>query len=344
MTDSSAEPRLKHGAVYVRTLAEDLLVEGYSPEDVFKDTVFGLDLLDEENPVADFVDIAAFFERAAILTQNDTLGFERGEQREMRQIGLLCYVGLSSPTVLDFLKNLARYRRVFSDAVEIGVDGLESDGVLKWRFSVLNTVGRRQYVEFGASGIMAILRQVTQRRITLRRASFRHVRTNHIPVIEKYLGCPVEFGAPVNAFIFDPNDLALPLATADSHLYAVLKTYAEDLLQRKGATHSPLVIQVERMIANGLTSGEATQEAISRALAMSPRTLSRRLAREQTTFFSILDDWRKSLAQHYLKDANLSLRDIAFLLGYANLGGFRDAFKRWTGETPRQYRDRFRQS
>lgn len=331
-------PRLKHGAVYVRTLAEDLLAQGYSEAQVFSGSTFGPEILTQDKPVADFAEIAEFFERAAALTGNDTLGFEQGIAREMRQIGLLCYVGLSSPTVLDFLRNLARYRRVFSEAVEIDVENLESNGTLTWRFSVPSTVGRRQYVEFGAAGIVAALRQATNRHITLKGARFVHARKEHCAVIEDYLGCPVEFGAPQNCFVFDLLDLGLPLATADSHLYDVLKEYAEDVLRRKTRSGSPIVVEVERMIADSLTSGEVNQNAISRELGMSPRTLSRRLAKEQTTFFTILDDLRKSLAQSYLNDANLSLRDIAFLLGYANLSGFHDAFKRWTGKTPREYR------
>ena len=158
---------LKHGAVFVRTLAEHLLALGYSKFQVFDGTPFDAELLTQEKPVADFVDIAAFFEHASNLAQNETLGFEFGETREMRRIGLLCYVGLSAPTVLDFFRNVANYRRVFSDAIDIDISELEETGVLKWTFLAPDTTNRRQYVEFGASGILACLRQATHQEIRL---------------------------------------------------------------------------------------------------------------------------------------------------------------------------------
>lgn len=329
---------LRHGAVYVRTLAEDLLAQGYSLPQIFHGTGFGPELLKEDNPFADFTDIAQFFEHAADLTDVDTLGFQRGEVREMRRVGLLCYVGLSSPSVADFLGNIARYRRVFSDAVEIDASGLEEDGVLSWVFRVPNTIGRRQYVEFGASGILACLRQATQQKIQLKQARFRHARNTNIELVQSFLGCPVRFGAPDNAFVFDPADLALPLATADDHLYSVLTDFAEDVLQRTAESAPSIVTQVERAIADRLTSGDANQNSVARSLAMSPRTLSRRLADEGTTFFTLLDGLRHSLALGYLRDSGLSMREVAFLLGYSNLGGFHDAFRRWTGTTPGKFR------
>lgn len=330
----------RHGAVYVQSLAEDLLAQGFSEAEVFRDFPFGPEILGERNPVAEFSDIAAFFEHAAELTDDDTLGFRRGEVREMRRIGLLCYVGISSPTVMDFIKNIARYRRVFTDALEIDVQHLEDRGELRWSFAVPSTVGRRQYVEFGASGIVAAIRQATQTRIEPLNARFRHARNTDVAMVESFLGCPVQFGTEVNAFQFAAADLSLPLSTSDDHLFDMLQGYAEDALQRSAPATSSLVVRVEREIADRLASGEAVQDIVSRAMGMSARTLSRRLAEEDTTFFSILDNLRHSLAITYLSNPDLRLREIAFLLGYSSLAAFHDAFRRWTGTSPGKFRDR----
>ncbi len=328
----------RHGAVFVKTLAEDLLAEGYTPEQVFAASSFGPELLEREKPFAEFSDIAAFFEHAADMTGNDALGFDRGTAREMRRIGLLCYVGLSSPNVHDYLKNIARYRRVFSDAVEIDLSLLDEKGVLMWHFSVPSNVSRRQYVEFGASGILSSLRQATGHKIKLQHATFRHARKTNVDRFRDYLGCQIDFCAPVNSFTFSRVDLERPLATADNELYAVLTQYAEDVLQSRVKTASELVVDVERAIADRLAAGEANQDTISRAMGMSPRTLARRLAGEQTTFFRVLEDLRKSLASSYLKNSDLGQGEIAFLLGYSSLSSFHDAFKRWSGQTPGQFR------
>lgn len=328
----------RHGAIYVRSLAEHLLEEGYSQDQIFHGTAFGPELLTQDKPFAQFPDIAAFFERAATLTGNDVLGFERGIQRDIRRTGLLCYVGLSSPTARDFLKNLARYRRIFTDVVELDETVLDRDSVLSWYFSVPAKVERRQLVEFGASGILTGLEQATQRKPRLRKVRFRHLRKTNITVLKEKLGCPVEFGAPENAIYFEPCTLDTPLATADYHLYEVLKQYAEEVLERERRNISALTVDVERAIAARLAAGEANQDNVARALGYSSRTLARRLAEEGTSFFQTLQDLRESLAISYLKNSDLGLGEISYLLGYSNLSSFAEAFKRWVGISPGRYR------
>lgn len=332
------EQRYRHGAVYAKSLAEFLLAEGFSQGQVFSGTAFGPDLLIQDKPFAEFPDIAEFFERAAILSGNDVLGFERGIQRDMRRTGLLSYVGLSSPTVRDFIKNFARYRRVFSDVVELDESRLEQESVLSWYFRVPAKVERRQIVEFGASGILSGLEMAAQQKLRLRKACFRHLRKTHVDVIEDHLGCRVEFGAPDNAFFFEPSVFDLPLATADHELYSVLRQYAEEILKRERRNTSALIVDVERAIAARLAAGEANQDRVARALGFGSRTLARRLAQEGTTFFRTLRDLREGLAISYLKNSDLGLGEIAYLLGYSNPSSFNDAFKRWVGVSPGRYR------
>jgi AraC-like DNA-binding protein len=67
---------------------------------------------------------------------------------------------------------------------------------------------------------------------------------------------------------------------------------------------------------------------------MSTRTLSRRLAVEETTYEEVVDTLRRSLALQYLKEPGMSLSQIAWLLGYEGSTSFHHAFKRWTGRSP----------
>lgn len=333
------QPTPLHGAVFVQTLARDLLAQGFDGHQIFGGSGITPDLLDQEKPFLPFDQIAAFFERASELTGDDLLGFVRGGKREMRRTGLISYVGLSSPTVKDFIRNVARYRRVFSDAVEINIDRLEQDGVLRWYFAVPTNVKRRQYVEFGASGLVFAMRQATNRNFCPELVTFHHSRKTNIEAFERFFGCPVKFGQNANAYHFKATDLELPLMTADNELYKVLTDLCERVLKDKSRNLPPIVVEVERAIADKLASGDASQEIVARTLGMSARTLSRRLAEQNTTFFKTLEELRTALAVNYLKDSNLSLAEISYLLGYSGLSSFNDAFKRWTGNTPGQYRD-----
>ena len=79
-------------------------------------------------------------------------------------------------------------------------------------------------------------------------------------------------------------------------------------------------------------------ETVADHLRMSARTLSRRLADEGTSHKAILDELRADLARRYLEDAELAISEVAFLLGFSEPSAFHRAFKRWTGQTPSQFR------
>ena len=68
---------------------------------------------------------------------------------------------------------------------------------------------------------------------------------------------------------------------------------------------------------------------------MHPKTLTRRLRNEGTTFRGLLDELRLQLAERYLRQPNLSVDEVAFLLGYSERSAFHRAFRRWTGRAPR---------
>ncbi|WP_121067653.1 AraC family transcriptional regulator [Chachezhania antarctica] len=327
-----------HGAMLIQGFVRDLIDHGYSQKQIFDGSGVSPRIMTDEKPSLPFEQIASFFEHAAELTDNDLVGFERGAARELRRAGLICYVGTSSPTLADALRNVARYQRVFSDALEFDTSQMTSKNIVSWQYRVETRVQRRQYVEFSASGMMAVLRKATQRPFVPEFIHFKHARNTHTDVIEKFFGCKVSYARPMNQIGFRPHDLDLPLPAADDGLHTVLKDYCEDVLGRKNRNAPDIVIDVERAIVDRLASGEATQEEVGRALGMSARTLARRLAAEGTTFFGTVEELRHTLAVNYLKNSDIVLAEIAYLLGYSGMSSFNDAFKRWTGQTPGQFR------
>ncbi len=327
-----------HGAFAVKYLAQFLLREGYSEAQIFEGTGVAPDVLTRDHPVLPFREIAQFFENASHLTQNDILGHQRGQKRDFRKAGLISYVGMSSPTIRDALGNMIRYMRVFSDAVELDPSELQRTGKLVWRYVVPHDVNRRQFVEFGASGLIHDLRLAANRDFSPRCVSFRHARRTNLDAFGSFFKSEVRFADAENAVHFAPKDLDLPLLTADNDLHLVLQDHCEMVLRDKSRNVPSLILDVERAIAAHLTVGRATHVHVASSLGMSARTLSRRLAEEGTSFKAALNSLRASLAKSYLKDSDLTLAEISYLLGYSQSGAFNDAFRRWTGKTPGQFR------
>jgi AraC-like DNA-binding protein len=134
-----------------------------------------------------------------------------------------------------------------------------------------------------------------------------------------------------------PDAWRLPLRRRDPVLRRLLETQANDILARQPA-RTGLAFQVQRALAARVAGGDTSVVALARELAMSGRTLQRRLATEGVSYHTLLDDARKAAAGQYLRESTLAIGEIAYLVGYSEPAPFHRAFKRWFGKTPSEVR------
>ncbi|WP_295748452.1 AraC family transcriptional regulator [Undibacterium sp.] len=149
------------------------------------------------------------------------------------------------------------------------------------------------------------------------------------------------FDAPLNSASFDAALLAWPVPNADVGMYPVLQQHAEALLKEKSRAQADggIVAQLRASIINNLSKDQAKLALIAQELGLSPRTLQRKLSEIGTNFQQVLDQTRHELAKDYLRQRQLNLADIAFLLGYQEQSAFNHAFKGWFGLSPGSYRE-----
>ena len=154
-----------------------------------------------------------------------------------------------------------------------------------------------------------------------------------------YFGCPVRFGQPVNRLAFPLRLLTQPLQRPDDALRQMMERQASALLAELRQTDD-LEQSVREAVARLLTQGEVSIEQIASDLHVSSRTLHRRLAGLGLNFRRLREDTRRRLAIDHLNDPRLTLAEVAWLLGYSEHSAFTRAFRRWTGESPQQWRSR----
>ncbi|MBN8506919.1 MAG: AraC family transcriptional regulator ligand-binding domain-containing protein, partial [Burkholderiales bacterium] len=157
--------------------------------------------------------------------------------------------------------------------------------------------------------------------------------------LAEQLGAPLSFDAPCTAARFDAALLHEPIPSSDPLQLPLLQQHAERLLaQQQAGASTRLAERVQHELAPLLALGEARLDALAERLQMAPRTLQRRLALEGRPFQQLLDATRRELAAQYLRNASLSLTEIAFLLGYAEQSSFSHAHRAWHGCSPQQWR------
>lgn len=149
----------------------------------------------------------------------------------------------------------------------------------------------------------------------------------------------VRFGCPLPRLVLSPAAWEAPVRGAEPALLSVLEDHARRLL-RELPPADDLPGQVRAAIAEELPGGDPSAAAIARRLAMSERTLQRRLQAENTTLAQLFDETRGAVAKAHLADPALGLAEVAWLVGFSDQSAFTRAFRRWTGSTPGAWRQR----
>jgi AraC-like DNA-binding protein len=204
----------------------------------------------------------------------------------------------------------------------------------------VSTQAVRQNTEFGFAVILKAIREAAGRNVRPSRVAFAHARNSDLREFERFYGCHVEFGrasiegVSSNLLEFSNAALAIPLITADAKLLDALRPFCEMAAKERKTVAGTVRAAVENEVEKLLPHGKAKVRTVAKALAFSVRTLSRRLSHEGTTYAEVVDQLRRSLALQYLKDAGISLSQIAWLLGYEGSASFNHAFRRWTGRSP----------
>jgi AraC-like DNA-binding protein len=117
----------------------------------------------------------------------------------------------------------------------------------------------------------------------------------------------------------------------------MFEKHAQEYLQKLKGSNT-LSHRVRQEIYSHLKGEEPGLRSIARSLAMSERSIQLRLKEENITYRQLLDEVRKETAISHLKEPNLSITDIAYLLGFSEPAVFSRTFRKWTGSTPHAFR------
>ena len=268
---------------------------------------------------------------------NDSLfGLRLAQHQEPDVYGAVAALCRSASSFREAVQSFVDYIPVIHSPATI-LELAEGKDTVELRWCVRTDLGMNQQANYQGTLLnLKLLRSLGGRSF---RPSYVNLavdmRQKDITEIESKLGCPFRGKAATNAIAFPSGALDQPVASANRLLFRLLGGYLDRV---KGASRTTIVERVEDYVRGSLPSGNCSIELCAKKMGTSVRTLQANLSEHGLRFSDILERQRIDLARIHLEHGNVTLDEVAALLGYSEQSSFGRAFKRWTGSTPQQYR------
>lgn len=324
-------------AVWARQIT-DLLTDRGQPADlILREVGLTRALIASEEARIAFARHVALIEAAAEHLNDSCFGLHFGASLDPLDAGAIAYLAANSPTLGQGLSHFTTYLVTASEGARARLvpKGQQTRVIIE--ITDPKVARDQQFYEFALASAINICRFIVGRRITPDSVELMHLRKNHRDEFRKYFGAPVVFGAGQYAMTLDRSLLTMPCRSADPRLFRIVKAHCDELLKKSGQARDFLE-EVEYLVGSLLPTGTATTAHVASTLGLSERTLSRRLAEQGATFRKIIEEQRRRTALRYLDDPAIRPTQVAYLLGYSEPSAFSHAFRRWTGQSPVEYR------
>jgi AraC-like DNA-binding protein len=281
----------------------------------------------------------ALLHEAVALSGDPAIGIHAARCDEPGDFDVLEYAAASCASLGEALVLASRFMALMHDGILLELDVAPPLAALRVR-----GVGGLEHPPAGIEFLFASLLVYGSRSIGHRtrplRVDFTHPRPTGLleDAIYEEAFREVRFGCEANAMWVTTAALNQPHCRPDRSLLQILTNHGDALL-RQLARPPAFAERARAVISETLLAGHSSADQVARKLAVSLRTLHRRLAEEGTSHGELVDDVRREQAMLHLAGNRFSIGEISFLLGFAHPNGFHKAFKRWTRMTPVQYRE-----
>ena len=284
------------------------------------------------------IPLAAYYAgiEAAVAELGDPfLGLHYIETVDPSALGALGFLALASPTAGDALARIFRYHAWLAEGETFAMEVV--GGEARFRYVPWGPArgAHAQSAEMYAADCFFGLARATGAPIAARALRLAHAPHGALSEYERLLGATPEFEAGRCEWSFDASVLERPMRAADPALARFLE--AQVAARARGfASAGPLGERVRGALADALPEVPSVA-ALARKLRTSPRSLQRQLAGAGTSVAALATELRRSRAEAYL-EMGLPIAEVSYLVGFAEPSVFHRAFKRWTGQTPAEFR------
>src|SRR6266568_1786754 len=294
-------------------------------------------LFEQEKVYLTTAQLFALWRSVGETSSDPAIGLKLGRETKLARSHPAGIAVLCSRTFEDALQRLARYKQLTCPE-EIRVERGAEQASVEFFYVEATEPQPDLLVDMVLSWILSVGRHGTDSQIAPLRVDLARP-AKHRTLLESHFGCRVHFKASRNALIFRSRDLDTPFVTHNEELLEVIGTHLESQLKANKASAN-IGEQVKQTLSRSMAGKRPTLEGVAKELGLGARTLQRRLTAAGLGFQQLVEDTRRELARHFLKQRAVELNETAFLLGFGDANSFFRAFQIWEGVSPGEWRAR----
>lgn len=293
--------------------------------------------------------IASVIMQIVKLTKDEMVGLKLARHFDLKAFDTLGYLLMHCETIGEGLQRIQRFERLVMEHSVTRISKNEGIAQVTWACHYDNE-SIRYFRELIVSGWISTVNRMSEHKLQCNQVHFEHTNPykgtdQEVLALQEYeesFGCPVIFESDWTGASFDERYLDLPYGQSDPRLKAIMEEYAELMLSTLDSQLS-FMHKAKLTVYRQLLNGETCFEDFAEHMHLSTRALQARFQKIGITYGELLDEIRRMLSLIYLDDPSISTLEVGVLLAYNDQSSFARAFKRWTGETPRQHRARLEQ-
>jgi AraC-like DNA-binding protein len=320
-------------------VAETLELDyGIDPQEVFAVADLDMSRLDVPGARYPWDNLRVLWEESTRRTGDPCFGLTVGARVRVSVYHAIGCSWISSASLLEALQRLIRYREILS-TVDLHV-ALDLEAEEYWCLSVSfpdpSLASGRANVDGFARGLIGLMKAATRPEFFPASIDLPHDDAGQAERYREALGPNVSFSQPHVKVCVHRSDAEAPLPGDNPELANANDQVAERYLASLDPAR--VATEVRELLVDMMPSGTVRQEDIAERMNRSLSTLQRQLTNEGINFQQLRDETRRRLAEDYIRSNELSLSQIAYLLGFSDQSNFSRAFKRWTGMSPREFK------
>lgn len=274
---------------------------------------------------------------ATKLTNDYNLGLHQGERLSKGFSNILGYVLMNCSTLKECWMKYCRYEKIIDSTSISDFNIIDNYAVLNNTTLDETLATNRQFSDFKIAGMLSYIKLLSNKKLQLHEVHFTHTKPKDISEYKRIFQSKICFGKSANALIFNSELLNIPVIEPNENLLAVFEKNATEILETlASSTYTNMVNEI--ILKEIEKCNLPSIDVVAKKLLLSTRSLQLYLNKEGTSYIKLVKELRKKIAEKYLKDNNISIDEITYILGFSETSAFHRAFKNWTGLTPVQFR------